>query len=77
MSVIFGFGYGVLLRIADIPYEPAVNSEVVREFLGDYGLQVVLAFVSVMIAAIYAALSALLMQIYFGRYYGRRGHFHC
>lgn len=66
MSVIFGFGYGLLSQIADVPYGPEVTGEVVREFLGDYALQAILAFVSVIIASIYAALSAILMQSILG-----------
>ncbi|KAA3664517.1 MAG: hypothetical protein DWQ04_05260 [Chloroflexi bacterium] len=66
MSVIFGFGYGILSRIADVPYGPEVTNEVVREFLSDYALQAILTFISVMIASIYAALSALLMQSILG-----------
>jgi ABC-type transport system involved in multi-copper enzyme maturation permease subunit len=66
MSLIFGFGYGILTRIADITYGPEVTGEIVREFAGDYALQATLAFISVIIASIYAALSALLMQSILG-----------
>ena len=66
MSLIFGFGYGILTRIADITYGPEVTGQVVREFLSDYALQATLTFVSVIIASIYAALSALLMRSILG-----------
>lgn len=66
MSLILGFGQGILTRIADIPYGPEVSGEVVREFLGDYALQATLAFVSVMIASIYAALAAILTRSILG-----------
>ena len=66
MSVIFGYGYGVLSQIADVPYGPEVTDAVVREFIGDYALQAILAFISVIIASIYAALSALLMKSILG-----------
>jgi len=66
MSIIFGLGYGILSRIADIPYGPEVTDDVVRKFLNDYTLQATLTFISVMIASIYAALSALLMQSILG-----------
>lgn len=65
-SLIFGFGFGILARITDVPYGPQVTGAVVREFLGDYALQATLAFVSVIIASIYAALSALLMRSILG-----------
>ncbi|MCP5096962.1 MAG: ABC transporter permease subunit [Chloroflexi bacterium] len=66
MSLIFGFGYGILSRIADVSYGPEVTSKVVREFLSNYALQATLTFISVIIASIYAALSALLMQSILG-----------
>jgi len=66
MSVIFGFGYGIMTRIADVTYGPEVTDGVVREFLGDYVLQATLAFISVIIASIYAALSAIMMRSILG-----------
>jgi hypothetical protein len=66
MSLIFGFGFGIMARIADVTYGPEVTGDVVREFLGDYTLQAALAFVSVIIASIYAALSAILMRSILG-----------
>ncbi len=66
MSLIFGFGYAILSRIAGIPYGPEVTGEIVRDFLGDYALQTTLTFVSILIASIVAALSAMLMQSILG-----------
>ncbi len=66
MSLILGFGQGLLTRIVDVPYGPEVTGPVLREFFGDYALQATLAFVSVIIAAIYAALSAILMRSILG-----------
>jgi hypothetical protein len=66
MSLLLGFGMGVLTRIAGIPYGPEIAGPVMREFLGDYALQATLAFVSIIIAAVYAALSALLMRSILG-----------
>ncbi|NHZ72795.1 MAG: hypothetical protein GWP17_06900 [Aquificales bacterium] len=65
-SLIFGFGFGILARIADAPYWPDVSGEIVREFLGDYTLEVALAFISVMITAVYAALAAIVMRSILG-----------
>ncbi len=66
MSLILGFGSGILALIADVSYGPEVTGEVMGEFLGDYALQATLAFVSVIIVSIYAALSAILMRSILG-----------
>ncbi len=66
MSLILGFGQGLLTLIVDVPYGPEVTGQIVREFLSDYALQATLTFVSVIIASIYAALSAILMQSILG-----------
>ncbi len=66
MSLIFGFGYGLLSRIADVPYGPERTDAAIRDFLNDYALQSGLTFISVIIASIYAALAALLMKSILG-----------
>lgn len=66
MSIIFGFGYGVLSQIADVTYGPEVTKAVIQKFSKEYALQATLTFLSVMIASVYAALSALLMQSILG-----------
>lgn len=66
MSIIMGLGYGVIAAIADVAYGPALTAEVVKEFLEDYTLQAVLAFITVLITAIYAAFTAMLMRSILG-----------
>lgn len=62
MSIIVGFGFGVLTRIVDVPYGPALSATVLREFAADYTLNATLAFVTVLITAVYAAFAAMLMR---------------
>lgn len=62
MSIIVGLGVGVLTRIAGVPYGPAVSTAVLRAFAGDYALQASLAFMAVLITAVYAAFAAMLMR---------------
>ncbi|MCA9977157.1 MAG: hypothetical protein KC413_15465 [Anaerolineales bacterium] len=65
-SLIFGGGFGIFSLIADVPYEPAATGEIVQEFLRDYALETALAFISIIITAVYAALAAIVMQSILG-----------
>lgn len=62
MSIIVGLGFAVLTRIADVPYGPALSTVVLRQFAGDYALNATLAFIAVLITAVYAAFAAMLMR---------------
>ncbi|MCL4262805.1 MAG: hypothetical protein KJ069_06300 [Anaerolineae bacterium] len=62
MSIIVGLGFAVLTRIADVPYGPAISAAVLRQFTGDYALNAALAFITVLITAVYAAFAAMLMR---------------
>lgn len=65
-SLIFGFGFGILSRITDAPYWPSVTNGIIQEFLGDYVLETALAFISIIITAVYAALAAIVMRSILG-----------
>lgn len=65
-SIIFGIGFGVLARIADLPYLSGATSETTGEFFSVYAQEVSLAFISILIASVYAALAAIVMQSILG-----------
>lgn len=65
-SLIFGIGFGILARIADLPYASEATSEIARDFFGDYAQEVSLAFISIIIASVYAALGAIVMRSILG-----------
>jgi hypothetical protein len=66
MSIIVGIGSGIIAAVAGMEYGPTLSQEVVIEFLGNYTLQATLAFITVLITAIYAALAAMLMRSILG-----------
>jgi hypothetical protein len=66
MSIIWGVGWGFLMRIAGASYGPAVTSKVLTDFAGDYLLAMALAFTATIIAAGYAALAGMLTRSILG-----------
>lgn len=66
MSIITGVGYGLIAAVAGLDYGPALSPEVIIEFLRNYSLQAMLAFLTVLITAIYAACTAMLMRSILG-----------
>lgn len=66
MSLIIGVGMGVVASISGLSYGPALSVEVLAAFLKDYGLQASVAFITVLITAVYAALAAMFMRSILG-----------
>ena len=66
MSIIVGIGFGIITTIAGLEYGPPLSQAVLFEFLGNYSLQASLAFLTVLITAIYAAFTAMLMRSILG-----------
>jgi hypothetical protein len=66
MSALLTFGMGLVSRAAGATYGPALNGENLTVFAGDYGLQVLYAFMSTMIAAGFVALSAMVSRSILG-----------
>lgn len=66
MSIILGLGRWWHTSLAGVAYGPELTNAVVGGFLGDYGLQAGLTFVSVLITAVIAALAAMKMRSILG-----------
>ena len=66
MSIITVVGYGLVAAIADLEFGPALSQDVVTEFLRNCSFQAMLAFLTVLITAIYAAFTAMLMRSILG-----------
>lgn len=66
MSLIMGIGFGIAAILSGLPYGPALSMAVLRDFGGDYALQAFLAFITVLITAVYAALAAMFMRSILG-----------
>lgn len=62
MSIIWALGGGLLALVSGTSYGPALTSEVLTDFAEDYGLQMLFAFGSTMIAAGYASLAAMITR---------------
>ncbi len=58
-SVIVAVGRGIAIRAAGGEYGPALTTEVLTDFAGDYLLHATLAFVSTIIVSSFAALAAM------------------
>lgn len=66
MSLIVGVGGTAIAHLAGMETGPALTLTVLREFLGDYSLHAALAFITVLITAVYAAFAAMLMRSMLG-----------
>lgn len=66
MSILLTLGMGLVSLIAGIAYGPPLGSEVLSEFVEDYGLQMFFAFVTTIIAAGIAALAAMVTRSILG-----------
>jgi ABC-2 type transport system permease protein len=66
MSILWTLGVGLLSQIADVPYGPSLDGDVLADFAGDYALAAALAFTSTLIAAGYAALAGMLTRSILG-----------
>jgi len=66
MSIIVGIGGGIVAAAAGLECGPALSQDVITEFLRNYSLQAMLAFLTVLITAIYAAFTAMLMRSILG-----------
>lgn len=66
MSIIWGVGGGLLALATGTSYGPALEGDVLTDFAEDYGLQMLYAFVSTMIAAGYASLAAMITRSILG-----------
>jgi hypothetical protein len=67
MSIIWGLGGGLLALATGTSYGPALdNRDVLSDFAKDYGLQMLYAFISTMIAAGYASLAAMITRSILG-----------
>lgn len=66
MSIIVGVGSGLITAVAGLDFGPPLSLAVLTEFLRNYSLQAMLAFLTVLITAIYAAFTAMLMRSILG-----------
>ena len=66
MSILLTLGWGLVSLAAGAPYGPSFGSDVLADFAKDYGLQMLYAFVSTIIAAGIAALAAMLTRSILG-----------
>ena len=66
MAIIMTLGFGIASTIADAPYGPPLEGDVLRTFGKDYTLQMLFAFVSTIIAAGYASLAAMITRSILG-----------
>jgi ABC-2 type transport system permease protein len=66
MSILLTIGMGLVSLIAKAPYGPALNAEVLKQFGRDYGLQMLEAFLTTVIAAGYASLVAMITRSILG-----------
>jgi ABC-2 type transport system permease protein len=66
MSILLTMGIGLVSLIAGASYGPALSRSVLADFAKNYGLQMLYAFVSTVIAAGYAALAAMITRSILG-----------
>lgn len=66
MSILLTLGLGLMSLAAGASYGPALGSDVLTEFAKDYGLQMLYAFMSTIIAAGYASLAAMITRSILG-----------
>jgi ABC-2 type transport system permease protein len=66
MSILLTAGIGLVSLVAGAPYGPALSRDVLTHFAKDYGLQMLYAFVSTIIAAGYASLAAMVTRSILG-----------
>jgi ABC-2 type transport system permease protein len=66
MSLLLTFGLGLVSIATGASYGPSLASDVLAEFAKDYGLQMLYAFMSTIIAAGYASLAAMITRSILG-----------
>ena len=66
MSIILTLGMGMVSLATGASYGPSFGSAVLTEFAKDYGLQMLYAFISTIIAAGYASLAAMITRSILG-----------
>lgn len=66
MSILLTLGMGLVHWAAGASYEPSIDSDVLAEFFEDYGLQMLYASISTLIAAGTAALAAMVTRTILG-----------
>jgi ABC-2 type transport system permease protein len=66
MSILLTAGIGLVSLVAGASYGPPIDSDVLRDFAEDYGLQMLSAFMTTIIAAGYAALTAMITRSILG-----------
>jgi ABC-2 type transport system permease protein len=66
MSILLTAGIGLVSLVAGTAYGPALSRHVLAHFAKDYGLQMLYAFASTIIAAGYAALAAMITRSILG-----------
>jgi hypothetical protein len=66
MSIILTAGFGIVSWIAEAPYGPQLQGDVLREFAENYSLQMLMAFISTIIAAGFASLAAMITRSILG-----------
>jgi ABC-2 type transport system permease protein len=66
MSILLTTGLGMISLVAGASYGPELGRDVLADFAEDYGLQMLYAFVSTIIAAGYASLAAMITRSILG-----------
>jgi hypothetical protein len=66
MSILLTLGMGMVSLATGASYGPALGRDVLTEFAQDYGLQMLYAFISTIIAAGYASLAAMITRSILG-----------
>lgn len=66
MSILLTLGLGLVSLVIGASYGPALEGDVLADFAEDYGLQMLYAFVSTLIAAGYVSLAAMLTRSILG-----------
>ena len=66
MSILLTLGWGLVSLVADVPYGPTIDGDVLTDFAEDYSLQMLFAFVSTIIAAGFASLAAMITRSILG-----------
>lgn len=66
MSILLTLGMGLVSLVAGASYGPTIEGDVLADFAEDYGLQMLYAFISTIIAAGFASLAAMITRSILG-----------
>lgn len=66
MSILLTIGVGLVSWVAGVSYGPTIDGDVLRDFVEDYALQMLYAFLSTVIAAGFVSLAAMITRSILG-----------